>query len=113
VLLKVARDNADVLTAPEAFVTLDEFAASSLNFTLYAYVGDINKAGGVRTELAMAILGAFKETGIVIPFGQTDVALQKMDWLHDIIAEFASRPLDQRTANGSGGISAYAPSITK
>jgi potassium-dependent mechanosensitive channel len=102
VLLKVARDNADVLTAPEAFVTLDEFAASSLNFTLYAYVGDINKAGGVRTELAMAILGAFKESGIVIPFGQTDISLQKMDWLRDMIAEFAPRPAARHGTNGSG-----------
>lgn len=112
VLLKVARDNADVLTAPEPFVTLDEFAVSSLNFTLYAYVGDINKAGGVRTELAMAILGAFREAGIAIPFGQTDVALQKMDWLREMLAEFASRPAARRAANGNGA-SADAPTVAK
>ncbi len=100
VLLKVAQDNPDVLKVPEPFVMLDEFAASSLNFTLYGYVGDISKAGSVRTELAMAILGAFKEAGIVIPFGQTDVALQKMDWLRDMIAEFASRPPVRHGANG-------------
>jgi small-conductance mechanosensitive channel len=112
VLLKVARDNSRVLTAPEPFVTLDEFAAASLNFTLYAFVGDINIAGGVRTELAMAVLDAFKEAGIVIPFGQTDVALQKMDWLRDMLAEFASRPVERHAANGSRA-TLDAPSIAK
>jgi small-conductance mechanosensitive channel len=102
-LLKVAQDNADVLKFPEPFVTLDEFGASSLNFTLYGYVGDINKAGGVRTELAIAVLGAFKEAGIAIPTGpgQTNVALQKMEWLQEMIAELASRPVERHSTNGS------------
>jgi small-conductance mechanosensitive channel len=85
VLLKVARDNSDVLAVPEPFVSLDEFAAASLNFTVYAFVGDITKAGGVRTELCMAILEAFAKAGIAIPFGQTDIAIRNMDWLRDMI----------------------------
>ncbi len=101
VLLKVARDNVDVLTAPEPAVTLDEFAASSINFTLYAYVGDITKAGGVRTDLCMAILGAFAAAGIAIPFGQTDIALRKSDGLRDIVAAFAGRPLERHAMNGN------------
>jgi potassium efflux system protein len=100
-LMKVAKENPDVLKTPEPFVMLDEFAAASLNFTLYAYIGDINKTGSVRTELAMAILDAFAAAGIVIPFGQTDVALRKMDWLHEIVAELASHSGSGRTANGS------------
>jgi potassium-dependent mechanosensitive channel len=112
VLLKVARDNASVLTAPEPFVMLDEFAASSLNFTLYAYVGDINKAGGVRTDLAMAVLDAFKEAGIEIPFGTTDVALRKADWLREAIAEFAARPAERHTTNG-GHAASEAPIAPK
>jgi potassium-dependent mechanosensitive channel len=100
-LLKVAQENSDVLKAPEPFVMLDEFAAASINFTLYAFVGDINKAGNVRTELAIAILDAFSKAGIVMPFGRTDVALQKMDWLPEMIAEFASLPVERRSADGS------------
>jgi potassium-dependent mechanosensitive channel len=99
VLLKVAQENSDVLKAPEPFVMLDEFAALSLNFTLYAFVGDINKAGSVRTELAIAILDAFSKAGIVMPFGRTDVALQKMDWLREMIAEF-SLPIERDSADG-------------
>jgi potassium-dependent mechanosensitive channel len=101
VLLKVAQENSDVLKAPEPFVMLDEFAAASLNFTLYAFVGDINKAGNVRTELAIAILDAFSEAGIVMPFGRTDVALQRMDWLREMIAEFASLPIERHSVDGS------------
>jgi potassium efflux system protein len=100
-LLKVAKENPDVLTTPEPFVMLDDFAATCLNFTLYAYVGDMTKAGGVRTELAMAILCAFKEAGIVIPFGQPDATQLKLDWLRDMIAEFAARPAERHAGNGS------------
>jgi small-conductance mechanosensitive channel len=101
VLLKVAAENPDVLKTPGPAVTLDEFAAESVNFTLYAFIADITKTGSVRTELAMAILEAFNETGIVIPFGQTDVTIRKMDWLRDIVAEYASPVAAQHSGNGS------------
>jgi potassium-dependent mechanosensitive channel len=101
VLLKVAVDNPDVLKTPEPAVTLDEFSPSSINFTLYSFIGDINKTGSIRTQLSMAILAAFAEAGIEIPFGQTDVAVRKMEWLRDMIAEYTSSPVDQRPGNGS------------
>jgi small-conductance mechanosensitive channel len=44
VLLNVAADNPDVLKTPEPVVTLDEFSLVSINFTLYAFIGDINNA---------------------------------------------------------------------
>ncbi len=100
-LLKVAQEHSDVLKTPEPFVMLDEFGAASLNFTLYAFVGDMTKAGTVRTQLGMAILDAFKDAGIEIPFGQTDVALRKMDWLREIIAEYAALPNGHTTENGA------------
>ena len=100
-LLKVARDYPDVLKTPEPAVMLDEFSPASINFTLYAFVGDINKAGSIRTQLSMAILDAFAENGIQIPYGQTDVTVRKMDWLRDIIAECTSPPIERRPGNGS------------
>jgi small-conductance mechanosensitive channel len=101
VLLKVAADNPDVLKTPGPAVMLDEFAPASVNFTLYAFIADITKTGNVRTELAMAILEAFNEKGIVIPFGQTDVTIRKMDWLREIVAEYASPANAQHYGNGS------------
>jgi len=101
VLLNVAADNPDVLRTPEPVVTLDEFSPASINFTLYAFIGDINKTGSIRTQLSMAILDAFAEVGIEIPYGQMDVTVRKMDWLRDIIGEFTSLPVERRPGNGS------------
>jgi len=108
VLLKVAAENPEVLKTPGPAVTLDEFAPASVNFTLYAFIADITKTGSVRTELAMAILAAFAQAGIVIPFGQTDVTIRKMDWLRDIVAEYASPAAAQHAGNGSRTPSRFA-----
>ena len=108
VLLKVAADNPDILKTPGPAVTFDEFAPASVNFTLYAFIADITKTGSVRTELAMAILAAFAQAGIVIPFGQTDVTIRKMDWLRDIVAEYASPATAQHSGNGSRTPSHFA-----
>src|SRR5215831_4918298 len=108
VLLKVAADNLDVLKTPAPAVTLDDFALGSVNFTLYAFIADVRKTGSVRTELATAILEAFSDTGIVIPFGQTDVTIRKMDWLRDIVAEYASPANAQHAGNGSRTPSRFA-----
>jgi len=107
VLLKVAADNLEVLKTPAPAVTLDDFAPGSVNFTLYAFIADVRKTGSVRTELATAILEAFSDTGIVIPFGQTDVTIRKMDWLRDIVAEYAS-PVPQHSGNGRRTLSRFA-----
>jgi len=72
-----------------------------VNFTLYAFIADIAKTGGVRTELSMAILTAFAQSGIVIPSGQTDVTIRKMDWLRDIVANYAAPAAAQHAGNGS------------
>jgi potassium-dependent mechanosensitive channel len=100
-LLQVAVDNPDVLKIPKPAVTLDEFAPASINFTLYSFIDDINKAGSIRTQLSIAVLDAFAEAGIKIPFGQTDVTVHKMDWLRDMIAEYTSKPVDRHPGNGS------------
>jgi potassium-dependent mechanosensitive channel len=89
-LLKVAYDNPDVLRTPEPIVDLKEFGASSLNFVLYAYIDDISKTVRVRTELSIAILDAFAEAGIGIPFTQTDVTTRNTDRLHEAHADAPS-----------------------
>jgi potassium efflux system protein len=78
---------------------LDEFAAASLRFTLYAFVGDIAKSGRVRTDLAISILDAFGKADITIPCGQTDITIRNMDWLREMIVERASLPAGRGSAN--------------
>jgi small-conductance mechanosensitive channel len=72
ILLKVAQDNPNVMSAPAPSVDFEEFGADSLNFKLYAFVYDLTKAGNTGTDLRIAILDAFNEAGIAIPFRQTD-----------------------------------------
>jgi potassium efflux system protein len=90
ILLKVAQDNPNVMTMPAPSVEFEEFGADSLNFKLYAFVYDLNKAGSTSTDLRIAILEAFNEAGIAIPFRQADVTLRNVDWLREAVAEYVS-----------------------
>ena len=99
-LLAVAQKNGEVLTAPAPSVTLDEFAASSINFTLYAFIGDVGKSGAIRTDLAVAILDAFAEAGIAIPSGRAEITIRNLNTLREIIAQNATLPPGKGPANG-------------
>ena len=99
-LLAVAQKNGEVLTAPAPSVTLDEFAASSINFTLYAFIGDVGKSGTIRTDLAIAILDAFAEAGIAIPSGRNEITIRNLDTLHEMLAQNAALPPGKSPANG-------------
>jgi potassium efflux system protein len=85
ILLKVAQDNPNILTAPAPSVELEEFGADSLDFKLYAFI-DLNKGGSTSTDLRIAILDAFDDAGIASPLRPTDITLQNIDWLRGIVA---------------------------
>ncbi|MBT3070215.1 mechanosensitive ion channel [Rhodomicrobium sp. Az07] len=67
VLLDVARSHVAVMTSPEPFVSLDDFTVDALQFKLYAYIYDLNKGLGTKTELRMGIIEAFRKEGIQMP----------------------------------------------
>jgi small-conductance mechanosensitive channel len=102
-LLKVAQDNPEVMMTPAPSVDFD-FGADTLNFKLYAFVDDLNKGGSTSTDLRIAILDAFNEAGIAIPFRQTDATPQNMDWLREAVAEYVSG-----SYNGTGSGNGKAP----
>jgi len=91
VLLNVARNNPDVLHTPEPVVDLREFGASSLNFILYVFIDDISKTVRVRTDLSIAIIEAFADAGIEIPFTQTDINIRNIDRLHQLLADYPAQ----------------------
>ena len=99
-LLAVAQKHPEVLTAPAPSVTLDDFAASNITFTLYAFIGDITKSGAIRTDLAMGILDAFAEAGIAIPAGRNEITIRNLDSLREMIAQNASAPPGKSPSNG-------------
>jgi small-conductance mechanosensitive channel len=107
ILLKVAQDNPDVMTTPAPSVDFD-FGADTLNFKVYAFVYDLNKGGSTSTDLRIAILDAFNEAGIAMPFRQTDATPRNMDWLREAVAEYVSG-----SHNGTGFGNGKAAGITK
>lgn len=78
-LLEAARNHPLVLKTPEAFVVFEGFGDSSLDFTLRAFVTNINRSLGIRTELRLAILKSFRAHGIEIPFPQRDLHIKSVD----------------------------------
>lgn len=77
VLLEVAAANPHVLKHPEPHVFFDEFADSSLNFTLAIWTSThTDKPRRLKTELYFTIFEKFKEKGIEIPFPQRDVYIK-------------------------------------
>ncbi len=78
ILLKCATDHSMIVSYPEPFVTWMDFGASSLDFEIRGYLGDISKGLQVRTELRFAIFKALAEAGIEIPFPQRDVHVKSL-----------------------------------
>ena len=56
------------------------------------------------TDLRIAILDAFNEAGIAMPFRQTGAMPQNMDWFREAVAEYVSR---SHNGSGSGNGKAY------
>ncbi len=106
ILLKVAQDHLNVMTSPEPFVDFEDFNADALNFKLYAYVYDLNKSIGTRTELRIGILEAFKANSIVLPSRQTEILLSEMEWLRDAVNRYMAGPTNGHAGNGNGASAA-------
>jgi len=77
VLLDVANKNGHVLKKPAPHVFFDEFADSSLNFTLAVWTATYtDKPRKLKTELYFEIFKQFKKEGIEIPFPQRDIYIK-------------------------------------
>lgn len=94
ILEEIARTHDGVLRNPEPFVIFDGFGASSLDFRLCFFIGDVLNARGVKNDIHVMILERFRAEGVEIPFPQQDVHL------HVRSAGDAARPAD---ITGSGG----------
>ncbi len=77
ILLHVADVNEHVLQKPAPSVFFDEFADSSLNFTLAVWTSShTDKTRPLKSELNFSIFQKFKEKGIEIPFPQRDIHIK-------------------------------------
>ena len=75
-LLRVARSHLEVLLNPEPAIQFLEFGDSSLNFDLLVWVNDASRQYIIRSDLNFAVVKAFREQDITIPFPQRDLHIQ-------------------------------------
>lgn len=75
-ILTVARSHARVLDSPEPSAFVKGFGESGVDLEFYVWIRD-PEAGraNLRSELNIAILRAFRDRGIEIPFPQRDIRL--------------------------------------
>lgn len=73
---EVARRHPRVLKDPAPFAMLTGFGDNGLNLELGFWIGDPEEGtGGVRSDIALGLLAAFRERGVEIPFPQRDVRI--------------------------------------
>lgn len=75
ILLECAQAHPRVLRWPEPVAYLMNFADSALVFSLRFQIQDIEYVNPTSSDVRMAILKAFQEAGISIPFPQRDIRL--------------------------------------
>lgn len=67
-MIEAAKENKDISKNKEPFVWLEDFADSSLNYSLYYYSGNLFSAPRIRNEVRKAILKNFRENDVTIPY---------------------------------------------
>jgi potassium efflux system protein len=77
-LLKVARENSEVLSEPEPSALFLGFGDNSLNFELRVFIDDPMKRYKIMHQLHRSIDDEFRQAGIVIAFPQQDVHLDQI-----------------------------------
>lgn len=74
---EICAANPDVLPEPETLITFEQFADSTLNISIRAYLGLIEKRLVVIHDLHTAIHERFAAEGIEIAFPQLDVTVRR------------------------------------
>ncbi len=98
VLVVCAKAHPQILTEPPPGAVFDNISASSLDFFMWFFVADVSRAGGVQSDLRIAIMKAFKEAGIEIPYAQHDIHLRDLDGVRTLI----NRVVEERAGKTQG-----------
>ncbi len=94
ILIACAKAHPQVLTEPPPGAIFENFGASSLDFFLWFFVADVSRAGSVQSDLRIAIMKAFKQASIEIPYNQHDIHLRDLDGVRSLI----NRTIEERAA---------------
>ena len=77
ILLRCAKAHKSVMRDPEPAVLLNRFGDSSLDFVLYFHVEDILWGVYTASDIRFAILQAFREANVVMPYPQREVLMRQ------------------------------------
>ncbi|MEM9028741.1 MAG: mechanosensitive ion channel domain-containing protein, partial [Pseudomonadota bacterium] len=75
ILREVAENCPSVLQHPAPFIAFEGLGASSLDFTVRAYIPNVNSMLSAKTEILLGVVKAFRDADIEIPFPQQDIHL--------------------------------------
>jgi len=78
VLLECAFNQPGILKEPPPFVRLEEFANSSINFSLYFWASEIFRVENTKSDLRFTIVKKLRDNNITIPFPQMDVYVKQV-----------------------------------
>ncbi len=91
-MLEAAKKARRVLDTPPPTVWMNDYGASSVDFTIHCWIRDPEEGvGNVRSEVLKNLWWLFKEHGIEIPFPQRDINLRDNDQMRALIAALESR----------------------
>ena len=93
-LVATASSQADVVRDPPPLALLMGFGDSSLNFELRFWAPHASTYQRLRSKVAVSVIVAFREAGIVIPFPQRELLVKRLDSAIDgpPLAEDPRRP---------------------
>ncbi|MBA5778557.1 mechanosensitive ion channel family protein [Stappia sp. F7233] len=86
ILLACARQHSKVLAFPAPNVFFMNFGASSLDFELRCFLGNIDYALTVASDLRFEIFKRLKEEGVEIPYPQQDLHIRDVEKLKALLA---------------------------
>jgi small-conductance mechanosensitive channel len=78
VLLECAASHTLILKEPSSFVRLEEFANSSVNFSLFFWTREVFRVENIKSDLRFLIVKKLRENNITIPFPQMDVYVKQL-----------------------------------
>lgn len=122
ILLECAASHPAISDYEETGVYFENFGDNALVFTLRTYVYDVSNFLSAQSELRFAIIRAFRENGILIPFPQRDLHLKNIEQLEKALrtpqapqdTQAASQPKRTRTApKKKGGTRKGSPSVSR
>ncbi|MFZ1413489.1 MAG: mechanosensitive ion channel domain-containing protein, partial [Defluviicoccus sp.] len=93
VLLKCAEAHPEIVKWPRPMVVFTDFGASSLDFTLYGFLRNIETRMSVSSELRFAIDATFRREGIVFPFPQQVVHFAQMNDIEAVLRPQPPSPM--------------------